>query len=295
MLHALHSKTAPEPAASWDVLKSATTPDLASAVAAAAVLQLEPSDVAELSLGDLQQLLPEVTPIQRLRLRQLAWKRPADSTTGTKIAPPPGLDKTAWFFGKILTQDPGDLGNARLALWFEVTLVMATLLFSVSLSVSLSPAKECANPADADYCENLILADQAVWCVISLSLLLGAGMMWASHFFVILLSREEVRYFVSNHLRLTAWGVLITILGLFLTFPGIAIRIWIVSATRTAQLLVVSLAAGGLSLFQLFNVLVLPAVTGCRHRDVPAVLLGNFGLLPGTNQLRPSRAAPQEL
>jgi hypothetical protein len=290
MLAASHRQTAPShelPAASWDGLKG-TAPELKAAVEAAAALQLQPSDVAELSLSDLQQLLPDVQPIHRLRLRHLAWKRPVDNhpTAGTKILPPPGLHRTAWFFGKILTQDPSDLGNARLALWFEVTLVMATLLFSISLSVSLSPARECANPADVERCAVLLIADQAVWMSISLFLLLGAAMMWANHFVVVLLSTEEVRYFVSNHLRLTAWGVLITITGIFLFFPGIALRIWILSSTDTAQLLVVTLATLFLSLFGMFNVVILPAVTGCRYRDVLAVWFGNFGLLPGSNQLR---------
>lgn len=294
MLHALHAtnhrQTAPEHVASWELLT--VEPDLVSAMEAAAALKLQPSDVADLSLADLGALLPAVQPIQRLRLRQLAWKRPVDNATaGKKILPPPGLDRTAWFFGKILTQDPENLGNARLALWYEVTLVMATLLFSVSLSVSLSPARECANPADASWCETLLVADQAVWMAMSFFLLLGAAMMWASHFFVILLSSEEVRYFVSNHLRLTAGGVLITITGIFLFFPGIALRIWILSATATAQLLVVTLAALGFGTFSLFNIVVLPAVTGCRYRDVFVVWFGNFGLLPGTNKLRAAAAA----
>lgn len=163
---------------------------------------------------------------------------------------------------------------------------MATLLFSVSLSASLSPESECANPADAGRCSVLLLADQVVWMSISLFLLLGAAMMWANHFIVVLLSSEEVQYFVSNNLRLTAWGVLITIMGLFLFFPGIALRIWILSATDMAQTLVVTLATALLSLFALFNVMVLPAVTGCSYRDVFVVWLGNFGLLPGTNLLQ---------
>lgn len=97
MLHALH-RHSKDPtsvaAASWDILKVGTPAALAAALEAAVALEIEPPEVAELSLADLAILLPTVQPLLLLRLRQLARgnasKAPMD-IAGTKVQPPTGL------------------------------------------------------------------------------------------------------------------------------------------------------------------------------------------------------------
>ena len=280
------------------------TPELTPAVQAIAKIA-GPADVAELSLADLAVLLPDTQAAHLLQLRQLS-RRPAHTVETEPIVAPTWLHPSSFFWGKILSQDPTDVGNARLAVWFEATLIMATLLFSISLSLSLEPPTSCNNPTDLSFCDVLVVTDQIVWMSASLLLLVGVGILWANHMIISHLSSEEVAHFVWNNVRLTVWGVAITMVGVMMFFPGIVVRVWIVSASRTPQVLVIILGSMGFAAWNVYNVLVVCSLLGVRPSAVPFIWLSAFGVLPGSNRMRlaqtpgeaalssdPARVAPQ--
>ena len=295
--------TAPAP---WDVLRricSAHSAELAAAASAASRLGLEsPLELSDLSLADMSMLLPSVEPIHLLKLRSTV-SRPhqfIDQAYGPaaaavenhlppsdgNISPVPGLHPTAYFFGKIMSQNPHTIGNQRLGLWFEVTLLMATLLFSLALSIALQPTDACRNRADDNVCETLLVADQIVWSFGALAMWAGSSLMWVASMVVIMLSPDEARAFVSNHVRLTSWGVLVTLLGVFCFMPGIVLRVWVLSSSRVAQYATVAIASFWCIFFQVVGYTLMLRVVGGTWRQFPAILLGGFGLLPGTNRFR---------
>lgn len=283
-----YSAASPPPPA-WSALRASAKPEVTTLINLAAELSLEPSDVADLTLADLAVLLPDAQPVLLLQLRQLA-RRDGDEQAATvqtkEILPPSWVHHTGYFWGKILEKDPTDVGNARLAVWFEASLIMATLLFSISLSLSLEPAASCENPADEGNCATLIVVDQVVWMSASLLLLVGAGILWADHMVITHLTSEEVAHFVCNNVRLTVWGIAIAMLGVFAFFPGIVVRVWIVSASRTPQIVVLTLSSLGFCSWLVYNVLMVASLLGVHLSAVPVIWLAAFGLLPGSNRLR---------
>ena len=114
------ARTEPEPPPSWEALKqacSAKSAELAAAANAASAFGLDnPLELTELSLSDLAVLLPAIQPVDLLRLRSIArevprqFAAPPGLETGGKIAKPPGLHPSAYFFGKMLSQE-SELGS----------------------------------------------------------------------------------------------------------------------------------------------------------------------------------------
>ena len=298
------ARTEPAPPPSWEAVKlacSATSADLAAAANAASALGLDnPLQLAELSLSDLALLLPAVQPVDLLRLRSIAREAPRlhavppGLETDGKIAKPPGLHPSAFFFGKILTQE-SEIGNHRLGLWFEVTLIMATLLFSLALTLATMPAEACRNPADADSCTWLIAADQIVWSTCAIMMWCGAGIMWVSHWIVIMLSPTEVKSFVANHARLTSWGIVVTFSAILLFAPGLVLRVWILSQTAAPQFIALGAMAVAFAFFQGISLTLMLRVLGTGWHDLLWVFLGGFGLLPGTNRMRAAAPAKETL
>lgn len=272
----------------WDALRQASSTDLLSVIDAAAESQLQPHAFADLSLADLAMLLPNVQPAQLLKFRLALAGPPVSAPRKSKkgVTRPPGMAVSSFFFSNLLSHGPSGIGNDRLALWFEVTLVMATLLFSLALSLTLSPPVTCANPDDASWCASLILADQIIWCVMAFLLWTGAFMVWCTFLVILVCSAEDAKHFFATNIRVCCSGILSTIVGVLLFGPGIALRVVIVSASRAPQYVAISVMC---SFFAFINVaiIVLMGATGVdTWKETFVAFLGGFGLLPGTNRLR---------
>ena len=106
-------------------------------------------------------------------------------------------------------------------------------------------------------------------------------------------SVEDAEHFFSNNIRVCSWGVLITILGLFLFGPGMALRVWIVSASRASQYVVVGVMGSCLVGLQVAIVLLMGATGVDTWTELIVAFLGGFGLLPGTNRLREDSPRPR--
>lgn len=271
----------------WASLRQ-SAPELLSVADAAAALQLEPAAFAGLSLADLSMLLPDVQPAQLLSFR-LAIATPMAPTPMPKnrkgVTRPPGMAASGFFFGNLLSHGPSGISNDRLALWFEVTLVMSTLLFSLALSLTVAPPVTCANPDDAADCATLLVADQIVWSCTSFLLWAGGFLTWGSFLVILVCSVDDAKHLFSNNIRVCSWGVLITILGLFLFGPGIALRVWIVSVSRASQYVAVGVMGAGIIGIQVAIVILMGATGIDTWREFFVAFLGGFGLLPGTNRL----------
>jgi hypothetical protein len=226
----------------------------------------------------------------------------------------PGLHSSSLFLGKTLCQDPTTRGNQRLTMWYEVTLLMSTLLLSIALPFALETPSECGfsnnnstistsdssdtNSISSSFyhdttnnsCDLLLQLDHSLWIILSLILVTSSATMWVSHWIVTHLSEKEVVSFVSNHVRLTSWGVLITFGGLILFPFAIVARIFVVSPVTGSDIIrhvAIIVAASAVLLVQVFSfsmVQVLGAEIG--FTEYMWIMMGSFGLLPGTNRLR---------
>lgn len=277
--------------ATWDVMRQHSNQELLSIVDAAAALHLEPHAFVGLSLHDLSMLIPGTAPAMLLKFR-LALTTPVTSPplrvqkSRKGMTRPPGMAVSAFFFANMFNNGPSGIANDRIAVWFEVTLVMATLLFSLALSLTVAPPVDCNNPADADVCATLLLADQILWSCASFMLWVGAFLLWSAFLVVVVCSAEDAKHFFCNNIRLSSWGVLTVILGIFLFGPGIALRVWIVSTSRASQYVVVGVMGVLIASLNVAVVVMMGAVGCDTYYEVFLALLGGFGLLPGTNRMR---------
>ena len=249
---------------------------------------LSPADVADCSLADLRLLSPDQTPAALARLRAAARRRPAQlsDTAPADIAPPADVLPWSYFWAKIAQQPSTHIGSQRLALWYEVTLIMATLLFSIALAQALDPPLACtAHDLDGDRCQTLLVANQLVWAFTAIALWLGAALVWASHFIVIHLSEAEVRAFLAKNTRLASVGVLFTFLFGVQGLPfGIVLRVWITSPEPVVRVFTLACAGAAFLMLHIFSCLLLTTLLGASVRDHVKLMLGGFGLWPGTNR-----------
>ncbi|GMH93305.1 hypothetical protein TrVE_jg10772 [Triparma verrucosa] len=243
---------------------------------------LVPADLEGVSLTDLKALFPERSPALLLKLRKFLHSVPP---------PPPHsyrLDPKSRFFGQLLMQDASSLGNNRLAFWLEVSLLMATLLFSTSMTVAVEqPASSCQNPDMSEVaCERLLKADQIMWTTISLVMVIGTFMLWTMTLVVILMSEEEVEKFVRSHVRYCSWGILITVTGIILFVPGITIRVVINSTFTTPAIYTIVLGTVSFCAMICFTISFSVAMTDESIIKFLPFFFGGFGLLPGSNVLK---------
>ncbi|GMH72602.1 hypothetical protein TL16_g05962 [Triparma laevis f. inornata] len=243
---------------------------------------LIPADLHEVGLGDLKLLFGDSSSVGvLLKLRNYL------KFVGGPAPPIYELKPASQFFGKMLMEDPTMLGNNRLAFWYEVSLVMATLHFSTSMTVTVEqPASSCANPDMSEgTCKKLIEADQIIWSTVTLVMVLGTFMIWSCNLIVILLSPGEVDKFVRSNVRYVSWGVLFTLTGLILFIPGICTRVIINSIYSFPAMYTLILTIVIFVFFQCYVFLFIGAAVGVPVLKTIPMMFGGFGVSWGSNVL----------
>ena len=121
----------------------------------------------------------------------------------------------------------GDL-HTTLLLWYEVCVVMASLLLTLSVSACLNPVQSCAFEGGAaepsSSCSKLVWADSVFWLLATVMFMMGDLFCWFSLLLVIELTHEELPRWLARNYKLNWLGVQISVFAFFPLFGGLASR-----------------------------------------------------------------------
>jgi hypothetical protein len=142
------------------------------------------------------------------------------------VAPPSvGASAFARFISASTLRD--DL-HPSLLVWFEVSVVMASLLFTVAISQCLSPVQSCAFEDGAvkpsSSCNTLVWADSVLWFLSTVCLLMAALICWMDLYHVLSLTREELPRWLVRNAKSTWLGLNLAVQSFFTFFGGVATR-----------------------------------------------------------------------
>jgi hypothetical protein len=292
------------------VLSAGKSPDLISLAHKLASLHLTPTEIADCSLADLKEVLPGAPPPLILKLRSLAQccnnqqraqtiaREASGGIFRSASSSPPlimdaDLHKSSYFFGKLLLGNPNNIGNQRLGLWYQVTLVMATLLFALAVTNAFTPASTCGGDRDENSCERLKNLELLVWSCIALILWLAINMTWVSHCIVLQLDVEECSRFIANNVRICSLSVLTTLSGTF-AFPcGIIIRVWIQAPDFVSHIsFLVFGAVLVVAVFVLIVLIMSKILKLSLGETFFATMVCGLGLWPGANKIKKADGSP---
>ena len=121
--------------------------------------------------------------------------------------------------------------------------------------------------------------------------LAGCATLWLSTWIVLLQSESETEEFVSNHVRLTSLGVLITLQGVNLVPVAMALRVWIVASHRLPAIIAASaFGVAWLAMWWISCRLMKTIFKVTWGELFKKVYPGSFAFLPGTYKLHLTRS-----
>ena len=119
----------------------------------------------------------------------------------------------------------------------------------------------------------------------------GCATLWLSTWIVLLQSESETEEFVSNHVRLTSLGVLITLQGVNLVPVAMALRVWIVASHRLPGIIAASaFGVAWLAMWWISCRLMKTIFKVTWGELFKKVYPGSFAFLPGTYKLHLTRS-----